>query len=87
MIACQKGFYDVVKLLLEHSNVLDLNFSEGFDLSKEVKKLIWNHLENSDGVHSSIALQCKLWKFEWSKRGIVCYVRQLLKILSKTVIF
>ena len=43
MMACQKGHKDIVKLLLEHSNVIDINFPDSFDLSKNVKKLIWTH--------------------------------------------
>ena len=43
MLACRKGQKDIVKLLLEHSNVVDINFPESFNLSKRVKKLIWSH--------------------------------------------
>ena len=43
MIACYNGRKDVVKLLLNYSEVVDINIPEGVRLSEEIKTLLKMH--------------------------------------------
>ena len=44
MRACKKGNTDIVKLLLDHSEVIDITITdESLQLSEEIKTLITKH--------------------------------------------
>ena len=43
MVACYFGHKDVVKLLLEYSEVVDINIPESFPLSEDIENLIKLH--------------------------------------------
>ena len=63
--------------------VLCLKSKEKQARKNEKKNSRKKFVKNRTSVKSVIALQCKLWRFESSKRGIVCHMsNETLKILN-----